>query len=483
MFETRSQAWQEVGLLRQISPRVVKRARLEALVLVPLFVGVVVLYDNRVEPARHDDARPPRPPGAQGPRTGARNARDGGDGDRAGDPRLGDRARRRPRPRAGAVPAPGPGDGGHGRLPDPPRHVVAGAARRAAAWPASKRSTLALGGAFTAVIFGLAAQQTLGNLIAGTVLLSARPFRVGERVRLQGGPLAGQIEGTVSSLGLLYTTFATGDDSIMVPNSVVLNVAVLPLREPEAVNLRARLRAGMTPGDLQEILEKSLQTPLRDAPRITLEELDGDEVVVRIAATPRVAAEGRQLASELLSIVSRETRSRARRRRSAGTAYESLSRTPDAARARPAASSSAPARIRSASPPAGSPPASIGESVRKQLVDEPRGEQLAREVRAALAQQRCARRSARAARASAAAQVEPPVALGAHVLDLRRAAAAGSPAEGVSTITTRAAGSASSGMSSLERQAPGDDARERLLAAGPARGARRRRDSSGMIRP
>ena len=172
--------------------------------------------------------------------------------------------------------------------------------------------TLALGGAFTAVILGLAAQQTLGNLFAGTVLLSARPFRVGERVRLQGGPLAGQIEGIVSSLGLLYTTFATGEDSIMVPNSVVSRTSrSCPLREPEAVNLRARLRAGMTPGDLQEILERSLQTPLRDAPRITLEELDGSEVVVRIAATPRVASEGRQLASELLSVVSRETRSRA----------------------------------------------------------------------------------------------------------------------------------------------------------------------------
>src|SRR5271166_4212360 len=48
MFETRSQAWKEVGLLRQIDPRVVKRARLEALLLVPLFVGVVILYDNRV---------------------------------------------------------------------------------------------------------------------------------------------------------------------------------------------------------------------------------------------------------------------------------------------------------------------------------------------------------------------------------------------------------------------------------------------------
>jgi small conductance mechanosensitive channel len=93
----------------------------------------------------------------------------------------------------------------------------------------------------------------------------------------------------------------------MVPNSVVLNVAVLPLREPEAVNLRARLRPGMTPSDLQELLEKSLETPLRGAPRIILEELDGEEVVVQIAATPRLAAEGRQLASELLTIVSRET--------------------------------------------------------------------------------------------------------------------------------------------------------------------------------
>jgi small-conductance mechanosensitive channel len=166
---------------------------------------------------------------------------------------------------------------------------------------------LALGGAFTAVIVGLAAQQTLGNVFAGTVLLSARPFRVGDRVRLQGGQLAGQLEGTISSLGLLYTTFAKGEDSIMVPNSVVLNVAVLPVREPEAVNLRARLRPGMTPSDLQVLLEGSLRTPLRSPPRITLEELDGESVVVQIAATPLRAAEGRQLSSELLGVVSGET--------------------------------------------------------------------------------------------------------------------------------------------------------------------------------
>jgi small conductance mechanosensitive channel len=310
MFETRSQAWKEVGLLRQISPRVVKRARLEALVLLPLFVGIVILYDNRVSllgtPGPHGHAATSlEDPLEAAVRVvtvlvlmilGWAIARDIGRG-------LGPPLFRRLEPAtAGTV----------GFLIRLVTVVVAlFVALRVAGIEAR---TLALGGAFTAVIFGLAAQQTLGNLIAGTVLLSARPFRVGERVRLQGGPLAGQLEGTVSSLGLLYTTFATGDDSIMVPNSVVLNVAVLPIREPEAVNLRARLRPGMTPSDLQELLEKSLQTPLRDVPRITLEELDGAEVVVRIAATPRVASEGRQLASELLGIVSRETRSGAEAR-------------------------------------------------------------------------------------------------------------------------------------------------------------------------
>ncbi len=307
MFETRSHAWQEVGLLRQISPRVVKRARLEALVLVPLFVGVVILYDNRVSllgaAGKTHEAAKELEAGLETPVRavtvialvilGWAIARDFGRG-------LGPALFRRMEPAtAGTV-------GFLIRLA-----TVVAALFVALRVAGVEAKTLALGGAFTAVIFGLAAQQTLGNLIAGTVLLSARPFRVGERVRLQGGPLAGQIEGTVSSLGLLYTTFATGEDSVMVPNSVVLNVAVLPLREPEAVDLRARLSAGMTPGDLQEILEKSLQTPLRDAPRITLEELDGDEVVVRIAATPRVASQGRLLASELLSVVSRETHSRA----------------------------------------------------------------------------------------------------------------------------------------------------------------------------
>jgi len=167
---------------------------------------------------------------------------------------------------------------------------------------------LAVGGAFTAVVLGLAAQQTLGNLIAGTVLLSAQPFRVGDRIRLQAGNLAGQLEGTVSTLGLLYTTLQQGGDDILVPNSAVLSAAITPLREPAAVSFIARLRPGVRPSDVQRLLEQTITVPTRTPPHINLEEIDDDEVVVRVTATPVDESEGWRLADEILATVEQVTR-------------------------------------------------------------------------------------------------------------------------------------------------------------------------------
>jgi small conductance mechanosensitive channel len=167
--------------------------------------------------------------------------------------------------------------------------------------------TVAVGGALTAVVFGLAAQQTLGNLIAGTVLISARPFRVGDRVRFQAGGLAGQVEGVVTSLGLLYTTLAHGEDSIMVPNSVVLGAAVVPLREPAGVDVRARLRSGIKPSEVHHLIEEHITVPIRDRPHVGLEEVDGDQVVVRVTATPASSADGGRLADEVLEAIGQVT--------------------------------------------------------------------------------------------------------------------------------------------------------------------------------
>ena len=290
LFDTQSHSWREAGLARQLSMRAVKRARIQAIVMVPLLIGILVGYGYRDQlfgPAYETPV--------QIATTvvlivlGWQIARDVG---RALGPTL---FRRLDPGTAGTV----------GFLI---RLVFVGLAIIVALRVAGlDPRTLAVGGAFTAVIVGLAAQQTLGNLIAGTVLLSARPFRVGERVRLQGGGIAGQIEGIVSSLGLLYTTFAQGEDHVMIPNSVVLNVAIVPLREPDGVDLRARLPAEVTPLEVQELLDSAIQTPVRSRPQITLEELDGDEVVVRISATPERPSDGPRLASEVLEAVSAQT--------------------------------------------------------------------------------------------------------------------------------------------------------------------------------
>ena len=156
---------------------------------------------------------------------------------------------------------------------------------------------LAVGGAITAVILGLAAQQTIGNLIAGTVLMIARPFRVGDRVRMHAGGVAGQVEGTVTSVGLLYVTLANGEDRILVPNNVVLAGAVVPLREPSGVDVRARL-----PSDVRPSRGSSTGCPSRRGPthQVDLEEFDDGEVAVRVLATPVRREDGATLADQVV---------------------------------------------------------------------------------------------------------------------------------------------------------------------------------------
>ncbi len=88
---------------------------------------------------------------------------------------------------------------------------------------------LLLGGALTSVFVGIAAQQALSNVFAGLVLLLARPFKVGDSIRLRAGALSGEIGGTVSEIGITYVRLATADGVVSVPNSQVLNAVVGPL--------------------------------------------------------------------------------------------------------------------------------------------------------------------------------------------------------------------------------------------------------------
>ncbi len=87
---------------------------------------------------------------------------------------------------------------------------------------------LLVGGAVTGVIVGIAAQQTLGNVFAGLVLLFARPYVPGQRVKIRSGSMGGPFDGVIVTAGLMYTTIDTEEGLVSMPNSGLLAAAIGP---------------------------------------------------------------------------------------------------------------------------------------------------------------------------------------------------------------------------------------------------------------
>ena len=114
---------------------------------------------------------------------------------------------------------------------------------------------LVVGGAVTGVIVGIAAQQSLANVFSGIILLSARPFRVGDRIGIRSGALSGLLEGTVTEISLTYVLLETASGPLHVPNSQVLAAAVGPAGAVPAPSAPA------PPPDDQEAAQKGQEPP------------------------------------------------------------------------------------------------------------------------------------------------------------------------------------------------------------------------------
>ena len=109
-------------------------------------------------------------------------------------------------------------------------------------------SQLVVGGALTTIVVSIAAQQALGNVFAGLVLMLARPFKVGDAIRLRAGALGGPLDGTVTDIGITYVRVDTGHGVVSVPNSQVLNAVVGPVPPEEAQAPAVRDGKPGTPG-------------------------------------------------------------------------------------------------------------------------------------------------------------------------------------------------------------------------------------------
>ena len=96
----------------------------------------------------------------------------------------------------------------------------------------SMGTALLAGVSVASIVIGLAAQSTLGNLIAGVVLLLYRPFQVGDQVQLNTPK--GLAIGVVDSLTLGYTVLRDpANEEIIVPNSVMASVVIIRIPPTE----------------------------------------------------------------------------------------------------------------------------------------------------------------------------------------------------------------------------------------------------------
>lgn len=75
---------------------------------------------------------------------------------------------------------------------------------------------LIAGSGLIAVVLGLAAQASLGNVFCGLMIMANRPYEIGDRVEI------GSDTGYITNISLQYTSIQTYlNESILIPNSVV----------------------------------------------------------------------------------------------------------------------------------------------------------------------------------------------------------------------------------------------------------------------
>lgn len=112
-------------------------------------------------------------------------------------------------------------------------------------------TALLAGASVVSVVLGLAAQSTLGNLVAGIAITIYRPFRLGDVLQVSA-PTGTEI-GKVKTISLGYTTLQTLQGRLVVlPNSIAasqvtinlnMNASVFPMRIQIGIDRHADIDA------------------------------------------------------------------------------------------------------------------------------------------------------------------------------------------------------------------------------------------------
>ncbi|MDU0460526.1 MAG: mechanosensitive ion channel family protein [Geobacteraceae bacterium] len=105
---------------------------------------------------------------------------------------------------------------------------------------------------------GLAAKDTLANMISGFTLMLDRPFRIGDRIQIASGKT-----GDVVDIGLRSTRIKTIDNTLLIiPNSELCNSTVLNMAFPD-LRSQGRVSIGVAYGsDIEKVKEILMEAAL-----------------------------------------------------------------------------------------------------------------------------------------------------------------------------------------------------------------------------
>jgi small-conductance mechanosensitive channel len=107
-------------------------------------------------------------------------------------------------------------------------------------------TALLAGVSVASIVIGIAAQNTLGNLISGFSILAYRPFNIGDLIQVTAP--TGLERAVVENITLGYTVLSTDDRRrIVVPNTVIANQVTINLSDwkpAEVLELTVPVRSG-----------------------------------------------------------------------------------------------------------------------------------------------------------------------------------------------------------------------------------------------
>ena len=140
---------------------------------------------------------------------------------------------------------------------------------------------LLIGAGAVGVVVGLAARQTLGAILAGFVLLFARPFEIGDWV------VVDDEEGTVTDVSVFNTEIRTFDNEhVLIPNDRVTATEIVNRSRYDWLRVQVDVGVdyGSDPGEAAQIAEEAMadceELPDDPAPDVVLSEFADSSVVL-----------------------------------------------------------------------------------------------------------------------------------------------------------------------------------------------------------